>query len=283
MKKNKLAMRKAVIILSSLALLTSCGQPRQKQAATESSDTELPKNNIEVIDADQTEQMAVTSQLFEQNIKRDTIFFMDTTFYEGFHINHSIFIDYDTNNKFYDKVVSFDFGEFDESSYKSSIDYLKENNLTLTKAKPVIPWTNWVILKQYQGKFYAYHPCDFCSHFRQSVNDTTFIDWGCEGPTANKIIKQKKIDNTTYEFKLKGVYPQDRKLTIHIIDLKKGIAVFERTINATDTGDTETYYYLMIAADKVRSVPVIVNHCTGMKQNEFDFDEPDFVTLLKTK
>ena len=148
--------------------------------------------------------------------------------------SQSIFFDNNRNSKFYDKINYWEFLTFDNQSYQNSMDFLKENKLTLTKKTPVIPQTKWVTLKQYKGTFYAYHPCDFYSHFRISINDTTFIDWTGEGPEASKILKQKKIDDKTYEFKLAGIADKDRKLKIHIIDSKNGIAVFEETNNNGD-------------------------------------------------
>lgn len=191
----------------------------------------------------------------------------------------SIFFDNNRNSKFYDKINYWGFLTFDSQSYQNSMDFLKENKLTLTKKTPVIPQTKWVTLKQYKGTFYAYHPCDFYSHFRISINDTTFIDWTGEGPDASKILDQKKIDDKTYEFTLTGIANKDRKLIIHIIDRKKGIAVFEETNNNAD----ESYYYLMVASDKIRNVPLIVNYCKEYKQLELRFDEPNFKELLKTK
>jgi hypothetical protein len=216
----------------------------------------------------------LVSQVFGQTTKNDTTFLLKETV-DGLHI---IFIDYSKDSKFYTSISDFKFGLFDSASYKISLEYLKENNQTLTKKAPIIPWTNWVTLKQYKGQFYAYYPSDFLFHFSQSINDTTFIDWTGEGPNANKIIDSRKIDSKTYEFRLDGIYEKDRKLKIHIIDNKKCIAVFEQRSNGNDV-----QYYLMIAAEKIKSVPIIVNYCRTQKQLEFEFETPDYKTMLKSK
>lgn len=219
--------------------------------------------------------MGTTFQLFGQSVGKDTTFiYKDTVDGEL----QTIFIDNNKESKFYDYISNFNFQYFDNDSYKYSTDYFKEQKITLTNAKPIIPLTNWVALEQYKGQYYAYHPCDFLFHFRQSVNDTTFIDWTGEGPVANKIIEQKKIDSKTYEFKLTGIYDKNRIIIIHIIDLNKEIAVFEEI-----TSESDKRYYLMIASDKIKSVPIIVNHCPTRKQIELQFDEPDFKMLLITK
>ncbi|MDR2835552.1 MAG: hypothetical protein LBV69_05045 [Bacteroidales bacterium] len=191
----------------------------------------------------------------------------------------SVYIDNNRNSKLYDQINYWKFRYFDDDSYQYSLDYLYEHKIKLIKKTPVIFATKWITLKQYKGKFYAYYPSDFCSNFKQSINDTTFIDWLCDGIVANKIIDQKQIDSNTYEFNITGIYHNDRKIVIHIIDKEKGIAVFEETTNS----DTEKYYYLMISSDKIRSVPLIVNDFSGGKQLELRFDKPDFEKLLKTK
>jgi hypothetical protein len=219
--------------------------------------------------------IGATLQLFGQSTESDTTFIFKNT---ALPHRHMIFIDYNKDSEFYDILLKFKFSQFDSETYKYSTEYLKENNLILNKKKPVIPWTNWVILKQYNSAYYVYKPSDFFFHFRQSVNDTTFIDWTGEGPEANKILEQKKIDDKTYEFKLTGITHQERTLIIHIIDLQNGIAVFEQTTNATDKR-----YYLMIAAERIKNVPIIVNYCPTLKQTEIGFDKPDYNELLKTK
>ena len=210
--------------------------------------------------------------LYGQVSSKDTVFIKKDSVYGT---AQSIYFENNSNSQFYDAINYWGFLPYDQESYTYSINYLKENKELLTKKPPVIPFTKWVLLEQYKGKFYAYHPCDFLSHLRVSINDTTFIDWTGEGPVANKIIDQKKINELTYEFKLTG-YDKDRKLVIHIIDKKKGIAVFEETKNGGN------FYYLMIMSDKIRSVPLIVNNCEKEKQIELVLETPNYIAILKS-
>ena len=191
--------------------------------------------------------------------------------------SQSIYFDNNSNSKFYDNIILWEFKQYDDESYNYSLDYLKESNLNLIKITPLIIWDKWITLKQYKGKFYAYYPCDFNSYFKQSINDTTFIDWNGEGPVANKIISQYKIDHRTYEYLLAGIYNKERKLIIHIINPDKGIAVFQEF----DQDSGTFYYYLMIASNKIKSVPLIVNNCEIKKQLELQFEEPNYSELLK--
>ena len=55
-------------------------------------------------------------------------------------------------------------------------------------------------------------------------------------------------------------------------------AIFEEIKNGADKN-----YYLMISADKIKSVPLIVNNCETQKQLELQFEEPNYIELLKTK
>ncbi|RYY06433.1 MAG: hypothetical protein EOP43_06380 [Sphingobacteriaceae bacterium] len=219
--------------------------------------------------------VGLTFSLFGQVKKNDTIFISKDPL---LGTAQSIYFDNNKNSTSYKRINYWKFLKFDQESYKESLDFLKKRKLKLSKVTPVIPWKKWVILKQYKGKVYAYYPSDFYNHFKQSVNDTTFIDWTGEGPIANKIISQKKIDPKTYQFKLTGFYYKDRKLTIHIIDTKKRLAVFEDV-----TGEKEKRYYLMIESGKLNAVPLIVNNSETEKQLELQFDQPEFNKLLKNK
>jgi hypothetical protein len=212
--------------------------------------------------------IGLTFPLFGQVNSNDTVFIEKDSL---LGTAQSIYFDCNRNSKFYDRISNFEFSLYESVIYKYSTDYFKENKLTLTKREPIIPLAKWVILKQYKGKYYAYHPCDFLFHFKVSINDTTYIEWTGEGPVANKIIEQKKINNNTYKFKLTGIYDKDRVLKIHIIDSKRGIAIFEEIYGGSENR------YLMICADKIKTVPIIVNNCETYKQVELFFDsDPKF-------
>ena len=109
-----------------------------------------------------------------------------------------------------------------------------------------------------------------------SISDSAFIDYGGEGPMANKILSYKKVDNKTFSFVLTGVERPKRNLTIHLIDNQKGIAIFEELFDEKDK-----LFYLMVDATKIRQLPIIVNYCKSQKQMEFEFDIPNYNKLLK--
>lgn len=195
----------------------------------------------------------ITSNLFGQNNSTDTIFIQKDSL---LGTSQSIYIDHDHNSKSYDFINNWDFNEFTFDGYAESLALLKINKQTLRNRKPVIPITNWIPLKKYKDSFYVYSPCDLGYHSKISINDTTFIDWGGEGPNASYIIRQNKISNYLFEFEIAGERSKSRKLVINIIDSTNGIAVFQIT---GDRGNK--FQYLMLDDNKIRRFPIIVNRC----------------------
>lgn len=224
--------------------------------------------------------LLVTQLSYGQKSKNDTIFFQNDTVEPSIYKSNVryTFIDPNRHSKYYKDLVRFRFGEFDDKTYGSSLEYLKDKNEKLTKKNPDVFATKWVILQTYHNNFYVYYPCDFYNYFKQSINDTTFIDWTGEGPIANKIIDARAIDSSTYFFQLAGQYHHERKLIIHIIDRQRGIAVFEEI--DSERGKS---YKLMIAADKIKTVPIVLTRCYDSYSYFGDFDDPDFEKLLKKK
>ena len=217
----------------------------------------------------------ISELAFGQNKKTDTIFIQKDSL-EG--ISQSIFFETNKNSAHYKNLTSFEFDEFDKESYQWSLDYLKKNKISLTKQKNILPSDKWIVIQQYNDEFYAYYPCDFYHFFKVSISDTAYLEMTGEGPVANKILNQRKINNSTFEIKTTGMYHQNRTIKVHIIDKERGIAAFEEKRK-----DDSHFFYLMIMADKIKSVPLIVNNCKIHKQHELQFGEPDFEELLKIK
>lgn len=181
-----------------------------------------------------------------------------------------IYIEPNRNSRQYQKLTIFELNGFDSLSYQNSLDQLREKGVRLGRIRNLLPWRQWVNLERYQGEYYAYKPCDFLVHYQWSINDTTLIDWYGEGPFACKVLWQKKLDAKTYQIRYTGELHRSAELTIRLVDPAKGVAIFRKVSNPGDTS-----YRLMIAADKIRSVPLMVNHCPTGKRNEFSFDDLD--------
>jgi hypothetical protein len=185
--------------------------------------------------------------------------------------NHEIYIHHNPSSADYSDLSSFEMSQFEKMSYMNSLEYFQEKKVSLHHQTSNIPNKEWVIVHTYQGKNYMYHPCDFLFHFKQSINDTTWIDWTGEGPVANNIIHQHKIDEKTYEFELEGIEYKERKVIIHMLENANDLALFEYIISAN-----ERFYNLMIPANKITNLPVIVNHCPTRKSIELQFDPIDY-------
>lgn len=219
--------------------------------------------------------LAASQSAQAQAAKTDTIFIRKDSL-EG--VAQSIFIETNKHSKYYKNLTSFQFGKFDKESYDNSLSYLKTHKIKLKKQKTILPSTKWLTLKQYHGRFYAYYPCDFYTYYQASVNDTTYIDWTGEGPIANKIKSQRKLNDSTFKINVTGIYDPERTIVIHIIDKSKGIAVFTETTDRNGKNN-----YLMIMADKIKTIPLIVNNCQQHKTTELEFEEPNFSKLLPIK
>lgn len=219
--------------------------------------------------------LTTSFDLIAQNVKKETTFLIKERYGE---VCHSVFIEPNRNSKFYNHISDYSFGKFDQQSYDESLDYLKKHNLHLTKVLVNELPKKWIYLHQYKSKFYVYYPSDFYAHYKIRITNKSYEDFSGEGPSANKILGFKKIDDNTFQFNLAGLYSNGRKVLIHLIDKKAGIAVFEETSN-----DREKVYYLMVDAAKIRNFPLIVNYCENQKQPEFEFDKTNFIKLIDQK
>ncbi|HNY30422.1 MAG TPA: hypothetical protein PKO15_06010 [Fibrobacteria bacterium] len=182
-----------------------------------------------------------------------------------------VYVDPDRGSRFYRNLTRFSMDGFDSITYGNSLDRLREQGLKLGKVKNSVPWTRWVALVEHQGGLYAYHPCDFLFHRAWSINDSTAIEWTGEGPFATKVQWQRRSGPGTFRIGYSGEAGSTAELTIRLVDRKKGIAVFQDV----PPGGGDTTYSLMIAAETIRSVPLIVNRCPGGKRLEHSFDKPD--------
>lgn len=215
----------------------------------------------------------ISQKIIGQTKNSDTIFIKKDHLY-GY--KQSIFIEKNKNSEFYNNITNFEFNDFDKESYQTSLDYLKKNKISLNKQKNILPSDKWIAIKYYNNEFYAYHPCDFYSFYQISITDSVYIELTGEGPIANKILNKKKVNNNTFELKATSIYEENKTIKIHILDYNKEIAIFE---NIKEDGSS--YYYLMISANKIKSIPFIVNHCEIHKQSELEFEQPDFKELIK--
>lgn len=182
-----------------------------------------------------------------------------------------VYIESDRNSRLYRELTDFGLDGFSGSAYRNSMEELRRRGLKPKRSRNVLPWRQWVNLEWYKGEFHAYKPCDFLVHYQWSITDTTLIDWTGEGAFGTMVLSQKKLGPGTFRILYTGEPNQSAELTIHLVDTTRGVAVFRHV-----SGIKDTTYRLMIAAPKIRSVPLIVNHCPTGKRHEFSFEEPDW-------
>jgi len=193
-------------------------------------------------------------------------------------LEYYIFIDTTRNPKYYEKLDNFKFDKYDLELYEGYLKSFRENNIKLTKHKLDNFPKKWRPLMWYNGEYYVYYPCDFCSNYRISITDTTLIEYWCEGPSVNKMSEYKKLNDNTFYFQLYELLSEKEiNFTIYLIDKEKGIAVFKDDING---------YSLMIDVEKINNFPIIVNKCEFMKVDDIPIEYQndlniDFEELIK--
>ena len=195
-------------------------------------------------------------------------------------VYHAIFIEQKPDSKYYDWIAGFTFDKNDAREYAWSIKYLKEQNpQPLKKYNTGDLPKQWCSLFRYKGQFYLYSPSDYISNYNVGITDSTYIDYTGEGPMANRINAFLKVSAGKFLFNLSGYNDPKKIIRIHVVDKKRGIAVFEHP-NALP----KQRYQFMVQADKMKNFPIIVNYCKTQKQEEFDgFDKVDFAKWIGKK
>lgn len=195
-------------------------------------------------------------------------------------IYHAIYIEKNKNSKIYDRITNFKFDHNDTISYNESIKYFygdKQLKFTKYKIASTLP-RQWCSLHNYKDRFYLYAPSDWGNNSNLIISDTTIIQFNMDGPYARIIDSCKTIDANTFEFTIKSNSTTVKKITIHVIDWEKQIAVFD------NHAENEAYRYtLMVSASEAREFPIVVNYCKVSKQREFKFDKTNFQELLVKK
>lgn len=193
---------------------------------------------------------------------------------------HAIFVENNKESKYYDWLTNFNFDSSDYLSYNESIKAIFKDSLpkfSKTKLNSSLP-RQWCGLNSYKDKFYLYAPSDWGNNSNLIITDTTIIEYYMEGPYASIIESFKTIDANTFELSVHSAYRTTNKMSIHIIDWKNQIAIFDN-----HSEEDQYRYSLMVGSSKARQFPIIVNYCEDQKQMEVNFDKTDFNKLLKQK
>lgn len=202
----------------------------------------------------------------------------DTTFIlrENGEYYHAIFIDNNKNSSFYTDLEKNISSPFDSSLYFENIQALRKNDIKISRHKINNISKNWKLLYLYKGKYYVYYPSDGMYNNWIDITDSIFLFYAGGEMIVSAISNFRQITSKEFQFRLTEDYGKVRKINIYIIDKKRGIAVFEY---AQKNGQYK--YELRVATNKIRNFPIIINYCEVQKQDEFDFDKPNYKRLIK--
>lgn len=200
----------------------------------------------------------------------------DTTFlYRDIKdVYHAIFINPQNDKNIYNQIRSSI--QIDTNVYLKAISDLKDSGFHLLRTKPTLP-SNWYSLYLYKKNYYVYMPSEPFVNTWININDSTLVmNYFNDGCLPLFMDNEKKVSKKTWQLKLKGIYPEDNSILVHLIDAKKGIAIFEFPLR-----QGKRKYQLMVETSKMECFPVIVNYSPSQRQDEFDFDDINFALLIK--
>jgi hypothetical protein len=198
---------------------------------------------------------------------------------------HKVYIEKNRLSPFYKDLMDFKMEKFELEAYKQNCLELKKHFPSHLKKYDLtgLP-KEWIPLYKYKGKYYIYYPSEEGNMGRRIITDSSMVYWFMDGPDPEPILSAKKInennwylDINSYCKNISGLKDRpDAKLTIHIIDPKNKIAVWE------DASQPKVdRYELYVPKIYAKNFDMIVNYCLQNKTEEFEFDNIDYPTLLK--
>jgi hypothetical protein len=208
----------------------------------------------------------------------DTIF-LERTVSDTDHLGqaypfyHAIYIEASSKSQYYSKLVDFSFTEY-ENLNDYNVEF-KKRGIHLQKIKSGLP-AEWLPLFQYKNKYYLYIPSDWGNTMRLMLTDSLLIYRGME-LSASILNSVTQTDKYIYDLTVTDPYTGTEFVTIHIIDKKNKLAVWE----FKNENKKVIRYALYVPKENAKDYDIIVNYCRTDKQSEFDFQEPDFTSLLK--
>jgi hypothetical protein len=201
---------------------------------------------------------------------------VDTTFlakYDGPEY-HAVFID-KKESYFYNQILSA--VKINSSEYSNAIAAITESSKIDINRFSIPLKTEWVSLHIYKEKFYVYSPSEPWVNLHLAFNDSTVImNFFNDGYLPSLIEKFKYREDGSIEIKTKGLYREYSQIIISFLSKQKDIAIIEFPL-----AKIEGRYNLMCAKGKIKNYPIIVNHCPTQRCFEWQFDKPDFDSLLK--
>lgn len=204
----------------------------------------------------------------------------DTLYYSGVDKNGSvntIYIERDRTSGRYQNIPIITFDSFDSSAYSEGLNYIADSNVAIKKHVLKDVPRAWTYLVPYRDSFYVYKPCNYLWTNMVSISDSVYINQTGADLLVYAITTYQRHNRKTFSFELFGGYQAASSVTIHIIDAKRGIAIFEEK-----RGETIDYFP-MIDVSKMCRMPLMVNDCVGDMPEEYNFPDVDFSQFIPRK
>lgn len=186
---------------------------------------------------------------------------------------HAVFVQPNKNSEYKNDVL----GHFDSNVVFQQLKELKDSTgiSVIRHSIPAAIKKTWYSLYLYKGKYYLYHPSDPGTSQWISITDSSIVELNFDpGIVASALMKVEK-KQADLKIGFTNMQENNVSMTIHQIDTKQGIAVFERHY-----GPPEIRYTLMVSEDKLHLFPIIINFCKESRVREWEFDTPNFKRLL---
>lgn len=202
---------------------------------------------------------------------KDTTFILRET---GLYY-HAVFIERDTASSLYGDLASNRQSPWDSAFYNEGVALLKRKVRLSKHPLPGLA-TNWHPLQLYKGQYYVYYPSDGTYNNWIRLTDSTLLEYAGGEMLPYALHKVEQGGSGVYTFSATFVSGERCAVQIHLLDVEKGMGLFKFK---DETGMER--FQLMVATNKMKNFPLIVNYCKDQKQDELEFDLPDYELLLK--
>lgn len=184
-------------------------------------------------------------------------------------------------------AISYDYlnpKEIDSTIFKTDLlsiskQIIESNNIKLKHFKNDLVSTNWSSLYWFNNDFCLYGPSDWMANTPILITDSIIYSLNSD-PMLDIILDFSMKEKNIYEFKVKNYNGKTEKIIIEIIDIKKGIAIWEYR----DENNLRLNKVLKVKSEFVKLFPIIICDCGDSKcvfEKTNYFEKPDFEKLKK--
>lgn len=212
---------------------------------------------------------------FTDTTLNDTIFLFRTLSPDYYH---AVYVDTNRNSKAYQKLTNFAFDSYYQEAFENNAHFIKEKYPDGYKIhnRTNLP-QKWLPIEKYKDRYYLYEPSDGGNIGRLIINDTSFVDWGMEGPFPLPFRSIQRMNKRQYLISLEDPFSETlENIRVTILDSKTKLSLFE-----TIDSNGKVRYELYIPIEYANRFDVVVNYTTIGKQPEFEFDAIDSMEIQR--